>query len=202
VLLVRHGRTPTTGRVNAGQTPGLHLSEDGRREAEAAAQRLGALRRLSAVYASPLERARETAGPIAERWGLVVQVEPGLIDGDGGDWNGAVLRELHRKPEWRLVRHHPSGFRFPGGESFLEIQTRMVSTLTRLVERHPGETIAAVSHADPIKLALVHALGAPLDLFQRLLISTASVTAIAFRREGPAVLTVNSTGADLVALRG
>lgn len=200
MLLVRHGRTATTGKVNPGRVPGVHLSDEGRREAEATALRLRGLKRLAAVYASPLDRARETAAPIAEAHGLEVQVEAGLVDGDCGEWSGAALRDLARKPEWRIVQRYPSSFRFPGGESFVEMQTRVVSTLARLVARHPGETIAAVSHADPIKLATAHALGTPLDLFQRLSVATGSVTAIAYHRDNPIVVTVNSTGTDLAAL--
>jgi len=97
------------------------------------------------------------------------------------------------------VQQYPSGFRFPGGESFTEMQVRMTATLARLAERHRGETIVAVSHADPIKAALADALGTHLDLFQRIVISPCSVTAIWYSTGGPAVLTANSTG-DLTAL--
>ena len=98
------------------------------------------------------------------------------------------------------MQRYPSGFRFPGGESFTEMQTRITSTLARLVERHRGKTLVVVSHADPIKAAVAHALGIHLDLFQRVVIATASITAIAYRREGPAVITVNSVNGDLGAL--
>jgi probable phosphoglycerate mutase len=151
---------------------------------------------VAAVYSSPLERARETAAPIAEARRLPVQVEPGLDECDFGRWTGARLRRLARTPEWRVVQRHPSGFRFPGGESFVEMQARVTSTLGRLVAAHPGQALVAVSHADPIKAAVAHALGAHLDLFQRIVISPASVTVIAYRPEGPVVLTVNSTAGD------
>lgn len=196
VLLVRHGLTPTTGKVLPGRAPGLHLSEEGRRQAEAVAERIGRLPRVAAVYASPLERARETALAIARRCRVAVRVDRDLSECDVGDWTGARLSRVRRKREWRLIQHHPSGFRFPGGESFAEMQVRMASALARLVERHRGETIVVVSHADPIKAAVAHALGTPLDLFQRIAIATASVTAIACGRDGPVVLTVNSTGGD------
>ena len=95
---------------------------------------------------------------------------------------------------------YPSGFRFPGGESLIELQARVTAALGRLIERHPGETIVAVSHADPIKAALAHALGLHLDLFQRLTVAPASITVIAYGREAPRVMTVNSTGDDLHTL--
>jgi len=197
LLLVRHARTPTTGLVLPGRAPGLHLSEDGRREADAVAARIGPLKRVAAIYASPLERARETAIPIVRACKGTLRIDRGLIECDFGEWTGAKLSRLQQRPEWRIVQRYPSGFRFPGGESFPEMQTRIVSTIARLMQNHLGRTIVAVSHADPIKAAVAHALGTPLDLFQRIIIATASVTAIAYRREGPVVLTVNSVAGDL-----
>ncbi|MGH9165766.1 MAG: MSMEG_4193 family putative phosphomutase [Acidimicrobiales bacterium] len=193
-LFVRHGRTPTTGQVLPGRAAGLHLADEGRTQAEAAAERLAALKKVDAVYASPLERARETAAPIARRLGLKVSVDKGLLECDFGEWTGAELKVLGRKPEWAAVQRHPSGFRFPGGESFAEMQTRMVTAVARLTERHPGGTIVLVSHADPIKAAVAHAAGTHLDLFQRLVISPCSVTAIAYAATGPVVLAVNCVG--------
>jgi probable phosphoglycerate mutase len=200
VLLVRHGLTSTTGKVLPGRAAGLHLSDQGRRQAEAVAARIGRLARVAAVYSSPLERARETAEPIARGHDLTVRVERGLDEADIGEWTGLSLRRASRKAEWKIVQRHPSGFRFPGGESFVEMQARITSALARLVERHPGEAIIAVSHADPIKAALAGALGIHLDLFQRIAIAPASVTAIAYRPTSPVVLTVNAVDGDLTWL--
>lgn len=200
VLLVRHAVTPTTGVKLPGRAPGLHLSDDGRRQADAAASRLARLPKLAAVYASPLERARETALPIARARGLALRIERDLSELDIGEWTGLSIKRASRKPEWAIIQRHPSGFRFPGGESFLEMQTRMTAAVGRLVARHPGEIVAAVSHADPIKAAVAQALGTPLDLFQRIVIAPASISAVVYRPEGPAVLTVNSMDGDLAAL--
>jgi probable phosphoglycerate mutase len=199
VLLVRHGQTPTTGEVLPGRARGLHLADKGRAQAEAVAQRIAALRRVDAIYASPLERARETAQPIGAARKLDVTIERGLLECDFGDWTGRSLKELAKLPEWRTVQRYPSGFRFPGGESFVEMQTRIVTTLARLREVHPSGVVVAGSHADPIKAAVAEALGTHLDLFQRISISTCSVTVIAYGATGPAVLTVNSIG-DLATL--
>jgi probable phosphoglycerate mutase len=201
VLLVRHGLTPTTGVKLPGQARGLHLSAEGERQAEAVAGRLGAVSGLAAVYASHLERARETAAAIARPRRLVVRVDRDLADVDVGDWTGMTLKAAARRPEWAAVQRHPSGFRFPSGESFVEMQARMTRALARLVARHRGGILVAVSHADPIKAAVAHALGTPLDLFQRIAIAPASVTAIAYAAHGPMVLTVNSLQGDLAALR-
>ncbi|HEY7916215.1 MAG TPA: MSMEG_4193 family putative phosphomutase [Acidimicrobiales bacterium] len=198
VLLVRHGTTPTTGKVLPGRAVGLHLSAEGADQAEAVAQRIGALGESgslqpAAVYASPLERTTETARPIARRLGLRVRAERGLLECDFGEWTGSQLSRLQKLPEWSRVQRWPSGFRFPGGESFLEMQARMASAIDRLVRRHQGETIVAVSHADPIKAAVSSAAGTHLDLFQRLSVSPCSVSALAYSPAGPHVLAVNST---------
>ncbi len=199
VLFVRHGQTSTTGKVLPGRAPGLHLADSGRSQADAVADRIAALKRVDAVYTSPLERARETAAPIAAARQLKVTVDKGLLECDFGDWTGQELKALNKLPEWKTVQRYPSGFRFPNGESFAEMQTRIVDTVALLVERHRGGVVVAVSHADPIKAAVAHALGTHLDLFQRIVISTCSVTAIAYTDTGPMVLTVNDTG-DLAKL--
>lgn len=201
VLLVRHGQTPTTGQVLPGRAKGLHLADVGRAQALTAAERLSVLSKVAAVYASPLERARETAAPIAKALGHKVQVQRGLLECDFGDWTGAALKDLMKLPEWTTVQRAPSTFRFPNGESFPEMQHRMVTTLDGLRLAHPGETVVCVSHADPIKAAVAHAMGTHLDLFQRIVISTCSVTAIAYSPHGPTVLTVNSTGGSLADLK-
>jgi probable phosphomutase (TIGR03848 family) len=200
VLFVRHGQTPSTGERLPGRAPGLHLSDAGRDQAAAAATRVGELKRVDAVYTSPLERARETAGPIGAARQLKPAVDRGLLECDFGEWTGVELKKLMKLPEWRTVQGYPSGFRFPGGESFVEMQDRMVGAVGRLVERHRGGVVVCVSHADPIKAVVAQAVGTHLDLFQRIVISTCSITAIAYGLGGPVVLTVNSTGGSLATL--
>ena len=200
VLLVRHGVTPTTGRLLPGRRRGLHLSDEGQRQAQGLAVRLTPVRTISAIYSSPLERARETVAPLAKARGLAVRVERGLLESDLGAWTGLSLKRAARRPEWTIVQRHASAFRFPGGESFVEMQARMASTVSRLVERHRGGTVVVASHADPIKTLVAHALGTPLDLFQRIVIAPASITAIAYRPEGLSVLTVNAVDGDLASL--
>jgi probable phosphoglycerate mutase len=223
ILLVRHGATTTTGKELPGRAPGLHLSDEGRRQADEVAARIHAIAhpptpapppdrkdngaapappagrargpRVTAVYASPLERTRETAAPIAAALGLEVRIDEGLIELDMGDWTGLELKAAYKKKEWATIQRYPSGFTFPGGESFVAMQTRMVATLERLRLAHRGETIVAVSHADPIRAVVAHAMGAHLDLFQRVVVSPCSLTAIALGDAGPTVLTVNATGA-------
>lgn len=200
VVLVRHGQTPTTGKTLPGRAPGLHLSDTGRAQAEAVAARLGEVKTIHALYSSPLERTRETAAPIARTLGLRTKIDRGLIECDFGQWTGAELGKLVKLPEWSTVQKSPSIFRFPNGESFVEMQTRIVSTIAALCQRHRGETIVCVSHADPIKAALAHALGTHIDLFQRIVVSTCSVSVVQYTSTGPIVLAVNSTGGSLAEL--
>lgn len=200
VLYVRHGQTPTTGSTLPGRAPGLHLSDAGLSQAAAAAVRIAGLRSVAAVYSSPMERTRETAGPIAKARKLRVRQAKGLIECDFGRWTGRKLADLRKLDSWRTVQRYPSGFTFPGGESFSGMQTRAIECIHDLVERHPGETIVAVSHADVIKALVASATGTHLDLFQRIVVSPCSITAIAYSADGPMVLTVNSTGDDLAGL--
>ena len=200
VLLVRHGLTATTGVKLPGRARGLHLSDEGRRQAEAAAARIATLAKVVAIYSSPLERARETAQIIAKARNMAVRIERGLLELDIGRWTGMALKDAAGKPEWKAVQQHPSGFRFPDGESFTEMQARVTGAIARIVARHPGKVLVAVSHADPIKAATAHALGTPLDLFQRIMIGTASITALAYSASGSAALTVNSMDGELTAL--
>ncbi|MBP1136358.1 putative phosphoglycerate mutase [Arthrobacter sp. PvP023] len=201
LLLVRHGETPTTGMVLPGRAPGLHLSERGRAQAERVADRLAGLA-VDAIYSSPLERTRETAEPTAARTGLGVNENSGLIECDFGEWTGAALAELAGLPQWQTVQHSPSAFRFPNGESFAEMQARIVGALEVLCAAHSGGVVVCFSHADPIKAAVAHALGTQLDHFQRIVINPGSVSVISYvEGKSPAVLTVNSTLEPLSGLR-
>lgn len=200
ILMVRHGQTPTTGKVLPGRAKGLHLAGLGHEQAKIAALRIAELN-IDAVYSSPLERAKETAAPISAACGLKTQIERGLFECDFGDWTGKQLKDLMKLPEWQSVQRAPSTFRFPNGESFTEMQTRMVNALDKLRKLHPGGTIVCVSHADTIKAAVAHAMGTHIDLFQRIVISPASISAVTWHAGGPIVLAVNSTGRPLSELK-
>jgi len=201
VFLVRHGQTPTTGKTLPGRAKGLHLADKGHEQAASVAERIAPLaKRVAAVYASPLERTKETAAPIGKALGQRVRTNRGLLECDFGEWTGAELKALGKLPQWKQVQRYPSGFRFPGGESFSEMQVRINDAVAKMVVAHPGKAVVAVSHADPIKAVVAHAMGTHLDLFQRIVVSPCSVTAILYTADGPVVLCVNSTDRDLAAL--
>ncbi|MFC6258474.1 histidine phosphatase family protein, partial [Kocuria oceani] len=154
------------------------------------------------VLTSPLERTRETAEPTEARTGRAAVVDPGLLECDFGEWTGAELSRLSRLTAWSTVQRAPSTFRFPGGESFPEMQARMVGAVDRARAEHEGGVVVCFSHADPIKAVLAHALGTHLDLFQRIVVSPCSVSAISYAPgQAPAVLTLNSTHEPLSGLR-
>jgi probable phosphomutase (TIGR03848 family) len=194
LLLLRHASTEQTGKRLSGWTPGIDLSERGVREARALAERLAPLE-IHAVYSSPLERCVQTATTVAEPRGLKVETIDDLGEVRYGEWTGKALSELAKQELWRVVQVHPSGARFPEGESLLEMQTRAVLACERLRAAHPGETVAVCSHADVIKAVTAHYLGMHLDLFQRLAVGPASVTALGFGPV-PHLLRLNSTGEE------
>ncbi|MDP6964800.1 MAG: histidine phosphatase family protein [Acidimicrobiales bacterium] len=200
IIFVRHGKTPTTGTKLPGRAPNLHLSDEGKSQAEMIAKEiekssssfLGT--KVSAVYASPMERTQETAKPIAKSLNLRVRTLQGLNECDFGDWTGRRLRDLSKLKSWSTIQKQPSNFRFPNGESFTEMQNRMIKTVDKILTRHPGETVVCVSHADPIKSILASAVGTPLDLFQRILVGPCSASVVLYTKERPLVLTLNSNG--------
>ncbi|MCC6169354.1 MAG: MSMEG_4193 family putative phosphomutase [Caldilineaceae bacterium] len=191
LLLIRHGENDWVGTHRlAGRTPGVHLNEHGVAQAARLAEQLAA-QPISAVYSSPLERCMQTARPVADALRLPVIAEPGVIEVDYGGWQGGDLRELAKTPEWQLVQHNPSSFCFPEGETLHQVQARAVWTLERLRQAHPDQLIAVFSHGDVIRTTLAHYMGTPLDLFQRLAVNTASISALAFYGVRPMVLFTN-----------
>jgi probable phosphomutase (TIGR03848 family) len=191
LLLIRHGENEyvKTGKM-AGRLPGVHLNERGCQQAADLGKALADVP-LKAIYSSPLERAVETAGPIADGRKIEIQLRPELMDNDIGKWQGRSLKALSRLKKWKIVQQAPSRFTFPEGESFPQTQTRIASCLDEIAASHkPKDVVAVVFHADPIKLAVAHYLGMPLDHFQRLGCDTGSVT----------VLYVSEMGAHLIKL--
>ncbi len=199
LLLVRHSVTAQTGPMLSGRTPGIDLSDQGRAQADATAERLAALP-IHSVYASPIERTMQTAVAIASRHRLEVRPLPGVIEADYGDWTGGKLADLAKTDLWKTVQLAPSRASFPRGESLAAMQSRMVAALEGVAGAHAGKMVVVVSHADPIKAAIAHYTGVHLDLFQRIVVSPASVTALALSPHGAALLKCNDTGglADLV----
>ncbi len=183
ILLIRHGENNLVGKRLAGRLPGVHLNDRGQKQAEALVAALEHAP-IKAIFSSPMERAQETAVPLARARRLDVQIELGLNELDMGDWQGRTLKQLSRLKAWKVVQAQPSAFCFPKGESFQHAQKRAVDALTAIAKRHPDDVVACFSHADMIRLVTAHYLNVPLDSFQRIGADTASIAVIHIGKEG------------------
>ncbi|WP_299026253.1 histidine phosphatase family protein [uncultured Thermanaerothrix sp.] len=188
LLLIRHAENDVMHRRLAGRLPGVHLNRRGQQQALAVARMLlGAP--VQALYSSPLERALETAEPLARALGLQIEVRPGLNEVDFGRWQGRSYKQLQRTRLWKLLQAEPAQVHFPGGESLVEAQQRVVNELESLAMEG---AVACVTHADVIRLALLHYLNMSLNDLHRLVIAPASLSTIVLG-ERPQVITINRT---------
>ena len=190
VFLVRHAAHDLLGRVLTGRMAGVHLGPEGSLQAGRLAERLSA-EPISGVYTSPLERARETAEPIASRWGLPAKTDEALTDIDFGDWSGRSFEELGRDPGWTEWNASRTMARPPGGETMLDVQWRAVGAVGRIVAAHPQTGAVVVSHGDVIKAVVAHYLGVALDGISRFEISPGSISTVAIGGWGAKVHALN-----------
>jgi len=196
ILFIRHAENDYVKKgLLAGRLPDVHLNENGQAQALALADHLAPRlkkAKINTIYSSPLERALETAAPLAKALGVETTPREGLLETDCGEWKGQALKSLRRDRLWRSVQSHPSLFRFPAGESFADAQHRICREVETLCALHgPKDTIIAVSHADPIKLAVAYYLGMPIDCFQRLVVAPASITTLYIGEKGCQLLSLN-----------
>jgi broad specificity phosphatase PhoE len=182
LFLIRHGLTAVTGSRLYGRTPGIHLDE-----------RVEGVR-INAAYSSPLERCIETLEPLARARGLEITTSDALIEMDAGNWTGRTLPSLRRTKLWNMVQRSPSRFRFPGGESFVDAEARLLDGIERIVARHPRGRIAVGTHGDLVRVLISHYTGAHLDQFQRVMADPGSISAVHLGGGAPRILLVNDTG--------
>lgn len=193
LFLIRHGENDYLAKNKIpGHIPGIHLNTTGHRQAAELARNLNNLP-IQAIYSSPLERAVETAGPLAQSLKLGIRICPDLTDTDVGKWEGRSWKALTHTKIWKVIQETPSQFQFPEGETFSQTQQRVVSALDAIIGSHTDGLIAVVFHSDPIKLAVAHYLSLPLDDFQRLTAHTGSVTIL--KIDGP---TIKLLGLNLI----
>jgi broad specificity phosphatase PhoE len=188
--LLRHGEHGLLGRVLAGRMPGVGMTERGRAEIAAVAERLAG-ENVAAIYASPLQRTRESAEIVGARLGLGIEFRDDVIELDFGEWTGATFDSIRADPRWQAWRTQRSLARIPGGESMREVQRRVVEALMEMGERHRHATVAVVSHGDVIRSALLFALGMPLDYYNRIEVGQGSISTIRIDADGIRVLAIN-----------
>ncbi len=193
LLFIRHALNDWVGKRVAGWTPGISLNEKGRKQAVRLAEWLEPVP-LEAIYSSPLERAVETAEPIAESHGLEIQIRERLGETRYGDLTGQAMEDIMKTDMWEKFRAYPSRTRFPGAETIYEVQVRVVAELEKILQTHPEGNIALVTHADVVRVAVAHYIGLPLDLLGRIWISPASVTILRFGEWGPRLTNLSLTG--------
>lgn len=200
-VLVRHALVDASGARLAGRAAGVHLNGQGRLQAQALAARLAGSP-IAAVYSSPLERTVETAGAIASLLGLEVVPREDFLEIEFGEWTDRALDDVAAQPRFRRFNSFRSCTPVPGGEYMLQAQARMVVGLDALRARHPRESVVVVSHGDMIKAAVAHYAGIPLDLFQRIEISHASMSVVEIDDDGVRILAVNDTGGEAIPREG
>lgn len=192
LLLIRHGENDyLKNGILIGNTPGVHLNPAGQKQALLLRDALKQ-HPIKAIYSSPLERARETAEPLALAVSLEVKICQPLVDTNVGQWAMRKISQLQDLDEWKQVQENPATFQFPGGDSFSLLQSRLVDAIASIASVHAeNELVALFFHADPIKLVLAHFLGMPLDNFQRLVVNTGSVSVLKFGQSGIQVPATN-----------
>jgi broad specificity phosphatase PhoE len=178
LLLIRHGATDAVGRELAGRRTGVALNAEGRAQADRLVERLDGVA-IDLIAASPLERARDTARPLARARGLPVRDIAEINEIDYGDWQGATMSTLsQRDAYWATYNAFRSFSRVPNGELLLETQLRMVQAVERLRREGAGQCMVLVSHGDPIRALLLYLLGMPIDFISRLDVAPASISAV------------------------
>jgi broad specificity phosphatase PhoE len=188
--LIRHAEKAAPAEILCGRTANIHLSEIGRRQAARLAQQL-AREAIEGIYCSPLERARETAQPLADAKALPVHVTDHFNEVDYGHWTNQTLAALRRDEQWNRFNTFRIGTRIPGGETMLSIQCRVVSELLRLRDAFPQAEIAIVSHGDPIRAALLYFSGASLEQWNHFEVSVGSISALALSEHQARLLYMN-----------
>jgi len=192
-FLIRHASCDGLGQTLWGRTPNIVLNEKGKLQAQ---QLAGFFKNmtLTAIYSSPMERALETADTIARTMNLEVRKSEAANEINFGEWTGKTFESLSGDERWRNFNRHRSLTMIPGGETFLEVQNRIVKELETLAEQHGKASVAIVSHADVIRAAVAYFAATPIDLIDRFEMSPGSVSVIAVDGGISTLLTINNTG--------
>lgn len=197
-FLIRHAACGGLGQKLWGRTPGVCLNEKGEMQAQHLAERFKNIK-LDAIYSSPLERALQTADVVARTAKLEVRKSTAANEINFGEWTGKTFDELSNDGQWRRFNSYRSMTKIPGGESFLEVQNRIVKEIEELAAQYGKGQVAIVSHADVIRAAVAYFTATPIDMIERFEISPCSVSGLAVNNDNATLLTINNTS-DLTQL--
>jgi probable phosphomutase (TIGR03848 family) len=192
IILIRHALTDSAGKRLTGRLPGVHLNEIGLKQAQFLSINLRN-EPISAIYSSPLERAVETAKPIAEALGLELTISEYFTEIDFGEWTNQAIDELRNNQSFRNFNLFRSSARIPGGELMAEAQLRMVRGIEEICRNNPDQIVAVVSHAGMIKSMIAYYAGISLDMMDRIEISPASVSIVEIYDQTARIIKVNQT---------
>ena len=190
MFLVRHGAHDLLGRAVAGRMPGVPLNAEGRAQAVRAGARLAA-ESVAALYASPLQRARETAAPIGAALGLPVGDAPAMTELDFGEWTGTALAGLASDPRWASWNCERAGSRIPGGETMAEVRARAAAAIEGWRREHPNGGVAVTTHGDVIKAVVCGLIGLSFDRVHDFEVGPGSLTTLVVWEGGGKLLTLN-----------
>jgi broad specificity phosphatase PhoE len=188
--LIRHGEHDWLKKGIAGRIPGVSLNALGKQQAQDLARRLAAVK-FDVIFSSPLERAMETAEPVARSKGMEIVVTPEIIELDFGEWSGVTFEKLRADPRWAEWNQKRSIVRMPGGELMTEVQTRIVAFIDRVHREKKKGSFALFGHGDVIRAAICYWLGMPLDFIPRVEVEPGSVTILRIDDGGPHMVAVN-----------
>jgi broad specificity phosphatase PhoE/ribonuclease HI len=188
-VLLRHGETPLSAERRFAGRGDIPLTETGKLQAKAAAQRLAARGGVELIVSSPLRRARLTADAVAASTGAPVEVDDGWIETDFGEWEGLSYAEaMARWPDEVTAWMNDTSIAPPGGESFAAAGRRVLAALDRLLGRAEPGRVVVVSHVTPMKTVLRHALLAPPAALRRMHLDVACLCEVDWYADGPVVV--------------
>lgn len=190
LVLVRHATCEHMDEMLLGRTMDAPLAEIGLREAEAMARVLEPHQR-TLIVASPRRRAQQTANAIVARCRAELVTSFAIDELDFGHWSGRTFEELAHDPAWRRWNEQRDLAATPAGERISDVQARVLHHLHRLREAFPGRPMVLVTHAEVIRATLLHWLQAPVDAYQRLAISPASMSRVSLSDRGPRIDSIN-----------
>jgi broad specificity phosphatase PhoE len=189
VHLIRHGHHAQLGRMLCGRMVGIELDDSGRRQMAHCAELIRPA--PAVIQASPQRRALQSASIMADRWGLAVEIAPALDELEYGAWTGRSFAELEGDEHWSRWNSQRATSRPPEGESMRALQQRVVDHIEKLFRDRSAGVVAMVSHAEPIRAAMLHYAGIALDDFLAVDVSPASVSTLCLDGTGIRVTTVN-----------